>query len=100
MTTNDWIQIVLYFGVLIALTKPLGMLYGPRVRGQALRPRPRAGLARAAHLPTFGRRSAARNVLARVRGRHAPVQLPGIGSRLFDLAIAGRAATQSAALGR
>ncbi len=25
MTTNDWIQIVLYFGVLLALTKPLGV---------------------------------------------------------------------------
>ena len=30
MTTNDWIQIVLYFGVLIALTKPLG-IYMARV---------------------------------------------------------------------
>ena len=47
-------------------------------RGEAVRPRSPARLARAAHLSTFGRRSATRNVLARVHRRRAPVQLPGL----------------------
>ncbi len=34
MTTNDWIQLVLYFGVLLALTKPLGAFMARVYQGQ------------------------------------------------------------------
>ncbi len=34
MTTNDWIQIALYFGVLLALTKPLGAFMARVYQGQ------------------------------------------------------------------
>jgi potassium-transporting ATPase potassium-binding subunit len=34
MTTNDWIQLALYFGVLVALTKPLGAYMARVYQGQ------------------------------------------------------------------
>ena len=50
MTANDWIQLVLYFGVLAAAGQAAGLVHGPRVRRQAVRAGPRAGLAGARHL--------------------------------------------------
>jgi potassium-transporting ATPase potassium-binding subunit len=37
MTTNDWIQIALYFGVLLALTKPLGAYMARVFEGKSCR---------------------------------------------------------------
>ena len=50
MTTNDWIQLALYLGVLLALAKPLGAYMARVYRGQAVRAGSRAGLAGAADL--------------------------------------------------
>ena len=38
MTANDWIQLALYFGVLVALIKPLGAYMARVYEGQAVRP--------------------------------------------------------------
>ncbi len=34
MTANDWIQLAIYFGVLLALTKPLGAYMARVYQGQ------------------------------------------------------------------
>ena len=74
MTSNDWIQLVLYFAVLALLAKPLGWYMARVYQGEPCCGMDRAlGLAGARHLPHCWRESQGGNGVAQVRGGRAAV---------------------------
>ena len=51
MTAIGWLQAIVFFLIILALTKPLGSVYGTRIRGRAHVAESRARARRKAHLP-------------------------------------------------
>ena len=95
MTANGWLQIVVFFAAVLAVTHPAGRLPVPRARGGAITSSAPARLARAARLP--GRRA---STAASRRGRPtrgaARVQRAHDARDLRDPAPAAPAAVQPA----
>ena len=60
MTSNDWIQLMSVFWRARGAGQAAGLVHGPRLRRQAVRTGPRAGLAGTRHLSRWRHRSQAR----------------------------------------
>ena len=94
MTLNGWLQILFFFALILAVTKPLGVFHGARLQPRADFSRSRVAARRAADLSTDRRGRGARDALDGIRRGDAAVQRRLDGRALPDAAAAGVAAVQ------
>ena len=100
MTANGILQILLFFGLILLLTKPMGAYMARVFDGERTLLQPGAAAGRAALLPPLRRQRRGGHAVDDLRLRHADVQRRRRAAHLCAAAPAGVSAVQSAALHR